>query len=188
MLRKHSRMNVGRLFSFPVNSSPLLGIALFSCGNTILPVFTPSPPPPFLTRWAWNEYEEGCEDFRTEWEGGWDKHCWFWMKMKMKASRSPFHLERNVLVFGSISHLYLMMKVLSGWGTSGNCNSLLGTSFEPLILLYITALHIFTMLFLLWQHGKSFQYHTPLLTCFSSHNSLHSIYKIVVYKIGFITG
>lgn len=68
------------------------------------------------------------ECVRIEWEGGSDKHCW--SQMKVKVSMCLFHLERHVLVFDFISYPCLILKTLSGCGTSGNCNNLLRVSFE----------------------------------------------------------
>lgn len=47
-----------------------------------------------------------------------------------ESEQGTSQLERNVLVFGSFSRLCLILKALSGCGKSGNCNHLLGTSFE----------------------------------------------------------
>lgn len=74
----------------------------------------------------------GHEVVRTEWEGG-DMHCFSWVKMEMKVSKGLTflsHLGRNVLLFGSFSHLCLILEALSGCGKSRNCNRLLETSFE----------------------------------------------------------
>lgn len=37
-----------------------------------------------------------------------------------ESEQGPSHLERNVLVFGSFSHLRLILKALSGCGKPGN--------------------------------------------------------------------
>lgn len=107
--------------------------------------------------------------------------------MKMKMSRGLFHLERNVLVFSSISHLYLIMKALSGCGKSGNYNNQLGTLFEPHDPFIHNCIAHFCFVIFIYDNMENLQYHTPLLTCFSSHISLHSIYKIIVYKICIIS-
>lgn len=60
---------------------------------------------------------------------------------------------------------------------------------STIVLLYIIAQHIFALLFffIFDNMDNFFQYHTPLLICFSSHSSLHDIYKIIVYKICIIS-
>lgn len=162
--------------------------ASLPCGNIILPIFTM-----FFLTYNMKDMEfkkGGHEAVRTEWEGG-DMHCCSWVKMEMKASRALeflSHLGRNVLLFGSFSYLCLILEALSGCGKSRNCNRLLETSFEyhsPFI--HNCTTHFCFVIFFIYDNMDNFfQYHTPLL-CFSSHSSLHDIYKIIVYKICIIS-